>query len=554
MDLIVCEKPDVAKGFASALGAKWDAESSSFSNNEYRIVALQGHVVSLRGLKDYDPAFQGQWEPSLLSKLPVVPDLMDKSMYTVTKSKMYQNVKKHMLDPAISRVINACDAGREGELIFWEAFNLAGCTKPVMRFWESDALSKEVVLRGLNNLKDRAFFLPRRDAAYARQHADWYLGMNLTVAYTAIAGQLYSVGPVQTPVLAMIANRDELISSWTPIPYDEIEATFEHFKAKFRPFYPKYDDRPYSLDQLDSNEFLAYFMNFTSAVVHAVQSEPKNVLPPKLHSLTTLQIEANEKFGFSASMTLKIAQKLYDDADYKCLSYPRTDSEVVGSSMTNQVSTLAEQLRKHYDIPFVAPVFTKRNVNDSELTDHHALLPLRPLPETASESERKIYNLVLYRFFQAFSPQGLDHTCTITLKVGDKDFEAKETLRAEAGWRDIRMNSDDDSASSAPGLQNLKEGQKIPFQDHPKILHKTIEAPSHYTVATLLKAMSNVANTIKDEELRKAMKAVDGRLGTPATQDSIIDLLIDRGYIEEKRSYWFLHLLDVHSSLRLRQN
>ncbi|SFV03850.1 type IA DNA topoisomerase [Alicyclobacillus macrosporangiidus] len=538
MRLIVAEKPSAAQDFATALGARFNKDTQAYECHEYRIVHLRGHLLALKGLQELYEVFQGKWDRSILDHLPVFPDLAHKSMYKVTDQALLKTVTKHLLDPAIDTVINACDPGREGELLFWEVYQYAGCDKPVLRFWESESLSRPVVLRGLQNLKGPDFWEPRRKAAYARQQADWYVGMNLTVAYSAMAGTLYSVGPVQTPTLALVVGVDDAIENFPSIPYAEIEVYFPGFTARYKPLAPKYPDHPYSLDEKEAQEWLEYFLQCQTARVESIETTSTTVAPPLLYSLTTLQVDANRKFGFSASATLKIAQKLYDE---HYLSYPRTDSEVIGDSMLTMVNTLAQQLAQHYGFQYGELHFTERNVNNAKLTDHHALLPLKPLPETASESEKKIYNLVLIRFFQAFGLPGMDQKIKVTLKVVNTldapQFEATGRVQTEPGWRQLghAPSQDEEDNQVHEALFKLRQGQVLKFVDRPKLLHKTIEPPKRYTEATLLKAMANIANTIQDEELRQAMKAVGGRLGTPATQAAIIDLLLRRGYLQKKK-------------------
>lgn len=537
LQLIVAEKPDVAKLFAAALGAKWNADHKAYQNNTYRITFLNGHVLALKGLREMYESFQGTWDTSVLSGLPVFPDLTHKSVYKVTKKGFFETACRNLIASDVDRVINACDPGREGDLLFWEVYANSGSTKPVVRFWESEYPTKEVVHRGLSNLKGPDFYEPRRSAAYARQQADWYVGMNLTVAYIAMSGRKYTVGPVQTPVLALVVTTDEIIESWPHVPYSEIEAYFQGFSAKFRFEAPKFSDYPYSLDPDHAMELMEYFLKCDGGVVKSVQRDGERVAPPKLYSLTTLQSDANRKYGFSASSTLKIAQKLYEQ---HVLSYPRTDSKVIGDSMLDKANGIAQALGAHYQIDYGELNFTKANVNNKELTDHHAILPLEPLPSDASESERKLYNLVLYRFFQAFGTPGIDNRVKVEITVGEGIFEARGRVRAEDGWRkyqspDKASATEEGIDDQIPALFSIREKQSLRFVKPPQILHKKLAPPNRYTQATLLEAMDNIANGIEDKQTRDAVKAVKGRLSTPATQDALIDLLLDRGYIEEKR-------------------
>lgn len=536
MELIVTEKPSQAKDFAVALGARWDKDANYYAAPNYRIVNLRGHLLRLKGLKELRPEFNSSWNIESVKLLPVLPDLKNTSYYDERDKKLVAQLRKHFGSSDVMGIINACDPGREGELLFWELYEYFHTKKPVLRFWESEALSPEVVTRGLANLKSPTFYEPRKRAAYARQHADWLMGMNLTVAYSGATGSFYSVGPVQTPTLAMVVQRDALIELWQPIPYAELHADFKQgFTAKYKPDYPKYEDLPYSLSEDDAPQHVAAFSEVTQGTVTDMDVAQKKVQPPKLYSLTTLQRAVNKKYGFSASNTLKIAQKLYET--YKCLSYPRTESEVIGESMVGEVAVISTKLAEHYKVPFREPVFTKRNTNNEKLTDHHALLPLKPLPEEASESERKVYDLVLYRFFEAFGREGIDRTGTFVFDIAGHPFESKARMVLESGWRGIQNQPapDGEDETNIPVLFTMVRGQTLYLSKPAYLVHKTVNPPARFTEDTLLGAMANVANSLSDQELKKAMKAVDGRLATPATQANIIDLLLERGYIEKRK-------------------
>lgn len=548
LDLVVCEKPSAAKDFAAALGAKWDDKNQRYTSATLDIVMLRGHVLALKGLRDIDSRFAEKWHRDMLSQLPIIPNFDDPEMmvWNIEKSKQTM-LQQALTSSKYQRIINACDPGREGELLFWEVYHAVGAEKPVFRFWESEALSRSVVLRGLSQLKPESFYAIRKKAAFARQRADWILGMNLTVAYSVSAGTFYSVGPVQTPTLAMVVQRDELIEQFVTLPYCEIVIGFDGYDAKYCPDPPKWPEKKYSLAEEDTPTHVEYFAQAQTATVQSLERKRRSVLPPKLYSLTTLQIAANRRLGFSASSTLKIAQKLYEE--YKCLSYPRTDSEVIGSSMTHEVHRIAQTLSDVYAVPYTGCLFTKRNQDDGQLTDHHALLPLSPLPSQATDSERQIYELILHRFFEAFAPVGIDETMVVTFDVLGHTYESRGRQVLDAGWRVLAkhfqspMEELDDNKKeegeilepSAPKLFQLVERQIVRVKEAAHSEHKTLDAPKHYTEADLLNAMKNIANSIPLPELRKKMKDVGGRLGTPATQDSIIELLIKRGYLERKK-------------------
>ncbi|QSO50107.1 type IA DNA topoisomerase [Alicyclobacillus mengziensis] len=542
MQLIVCEKPSAAKDFAAALDAKWNKDTNAWTSPNYCIVAMRGHLLGLRGLRETDERFQQKWDEGTLAKLPVFPDFKSKFMYEEKEPALIKSIKKHLLDSAVTHVINACDPGREGELLFWELFDYCGCNKPVSRFWESQALAPDIVKRGLSSLRQRDFFTPRRSAAYARQQADWIVGMNLTIGYTAKSGTLYTVGPVQTPVLALIVRRDEAIERWTKTTYAELHAPFRGYIAKYLPAEPVDTDRPHRINMDAVPGLVARFEHVKEGIVDSVERKETPVAPPKLYSLTTLQVAANRKHGFSAKKTLSIAQKLYEE--YKCLSYPRTDSEVIGEDMVDQVHEIAARMRPHYQNPDLGIHITKRNTNNAELTDHHALLPLKPIPENAAADEKVLHQLVLERFFQAFAPGGKDLRVQVRFDIAGESFLASARTIQEPGWRSLRTANDlseddgttDEKEENAPlDALDLAKGQTVVLDKAIHAVEKELQPPKHYTEADLLKAMENAANFVEDQELRRAMKDVGGRLGTPATQDSIIELLIRREYVERKK-------------------
>ncbi|KPV42700.1 type IA DNA topoisomerase [Alicyclobacillus ferrooxydans] len=542
MELIIAEKPDVAKSIAKALKAPWSNDIAAYQNDRYRIINLRGHVLSLKGLRESDERFQAAWNHDTLSMLPVYPDLTQRSIFNVPAStkSLLQNALKHLQDKRIQTVINACDAEREGELIFWEVYHYAGCTKPVLRFWESEYPDEEVVSRGLANLRGEDFYAPRKRAAYARQEADWFVGMNLTVGYISAVSQKVTLGTVQTPTLALVVERDRLNDEWQTVPYAELQASFKGFTARYKPEAPHLEGKPHSLSPARADELLNALSSATSATVQNLTRTPTKVSPPQLFSLTELQRVASRKYGFSPSDTLELAQKLYEA---KVLSYPRTDSKVIGDTMVDKVTAIAAVLGPHYAIPYGELHITKRNTNNAELTDHHAILPLKPLPSGASDREKKLYDLVLLRFFQAFGVDGKDEKGRITLTVQDSIFEGTGRAVLEPGWRAITRDgqvddepeSEDSEDVTTPALFQVKQGQTIGFTKPLAVLQKSVDPPPRFTYDTLLAAMENLSNFIEDKDLRKQTREVKGQLGTPATRASLIQMLIDRGYLEQQK-------------------
>lgn len=521
------DKHSIARAYAASLGASWESQSSVYQNSQYRILCLGKRVMRLKGLRELDSHFQGEWTKETLDYLPVFPHFSDPELYEVLDPDFLKTIESHFTNSDVTSIINACEPSREGELFFWELYDFLSCDKPVSRVWESEYPTKAVVERALDNLKDASFYNLRKEAAYAKKQADWLLGMNLTIAYTAASGAKYTVGPVQTPVLQLIAFRDELLQIWLPMPFDVLTLPFDGYTATFRPRNSRYSNYPYSLPETDALELLKAILPLKEGIVTEVHKEIQTVSPPRLYSLAGLQIDANKKFGFTAHNTYQIAQKLFERS---VITYPRTASHVIGSQHYSRAVQSAQVLAAHYRIPFQDLYLSTINMNDTELVDHPAIIPLAVLPDDASAEEQKIYRLILLRFFEAMSQPGLDQHIRVQIDVGGLPFEATADQLIEPGWRTIQQPLPEGTTP----LARFQKGYKVRIAGLPKLQHEGIKRPEPFTEAELIAVMANIPEGIQDSSLREAMDETGGRLSTDGSQDTVIELLIERGYIKRE--------------------
>lgn len=521
MKVILCEKPSVAQDIAKALG-KAQKKDGYIQAGDYAITWAFGHLFEID-----DEVAPKKWS---LDTLPIFPE---KFKYRLTKGAGKQfKVIKELLKKADGVVI-ATDAGREGELIARLILYQAGWKDwdKTYRLWTSEALTSEVVKRELKNLKPAKDFDSLYWSALGRQHADWIVGINLTRLITLKSSDrsVWSVGRVQTPTLRLVVERDLEIERFKPEPYWIVKALFEKEGSTYEGIFipqgsvgdndssavsgseedegTQEEDRGYRLSKEEADRVLKALEKESKGVVEKVERKRKREKPPLLHSLTSLQREANKLYGFSAKKTLDVAQRLYEV--HKCLSYPRTDAQYLAESSKELVKKVLLKLGRKNLIPAVEKA-GKRVFNDSKLTDHHALIPLAPLPKEAKEDERKIYDLVLRRFLGAFMPDYEYETTTITTRVGDYRFLTKGRRDIQLGWKELYREDLKESK-----LPELKEGDSVrkvkAFSER-----RETKPPPRYTEGALLKKMEKL------------------NLGTPATRAYVIATLLDRSYVVRK--------------------
>ncbi|MCP4347684.1 MAG: DNA topoisomerase III [Desulfobacterales bacterium] len=533
--LILTEKPSVAQDFARALGINV-RKDGYLENNEYIITWGVGHLVELLEPDEYD----AKWKKWNLDTLPIIPDSF--KYKPISKTEKQLKIIKKLLKNPLDMVVIATDAGREGEVIARTILLFSGFkdSKKINRFWTSQALTPEVVRDGMNSLKKASKYDRLWKAGQSRQIADWLVGMNCSRAATIKMNDLFSVGRVQTAVLSLLVDRRRERENFKPEPYWLVRANFSNDKGNWWGLWFKGEITRFSKEK-DAKEVLAKIDSQTGKV-KSVKKQKKKQPPPLLFSLTDLQRDANSKFGLSATVTLNIAQRLYEDK--KCLSYPRTDSKVLGTKNVSMTQSIVKELSLSYPNifagvePKLISASNKRVFNDSKLTDHHALIPLKPVPEGASGDEKKIYDLVLKRFSAAFHPDCEYEQTEIVTEVQKEKFRTRGRRILKPGWQLVYDAEDD---KKKPG-DDEEEPENLPLvaKDDPakveqcKTDKKQTTPPQEYTEALLLKDMTNPARYVSEDELKKVYRG-DVGLGTQATRAQTIETLLSRKYVERKK-------------------
>jgi len=520
--LILTEKPSVAKAFAEALGVP--RKNTFYENNDYCIVNALGHLLEDFSPEDYDPALK-KWS---LDTLPIIPDKVKFKIILKTKLQL-QIIKecfaKHKNDPFLL----ATDAEREGEVIGAEILDYIGFNNysSARRFWVSEALTPDVITTGIKNAKPLSDYTSYKDQGFARQLADWLVGMNLTRLVTLKSGKLLHFGRVQTALLGAIYERDKSISNFVQEPFFEVKAQLQG-KQPFTVKLINPGNEEYPTRFLKDSKMLSdieILKKAKSGRITKISKEKKTVQPPQLFNLTALQKEAHIKYGYSPEETLNYAQTLYEK--YKVLSYPRTPSRVMGDENVSLVKSIYDKLAHNANIAeYIAgadPSFinsgNKRLFNSAELQDHHALIPLAPLSEAVSVGENAIYFLALERFFALLKPPYIYNSVSIDADVSGRLFKGSGIEILQTGWNTSRDT--DDSEDTQEDFSGLSESSDYPVLSINKEEKKT-QPKKHFTFASLLQLMENPRN--------EEGKRLTG-LGTPATRGAILQKLVDRKYI-----------------------
>ena len=514
-------------------------------SDDYVITWAVGHLVQLAEPEEYDE----KWKRWRMADLPIVPPNGFKLVPRDAKSKKQLKLVETLLKrDDVDRVINACDAGREGELIFAYLYESVfgespsvGGPKPVDRLWIS-SMTKQAIREGFEKLRPGDQMHSLEAAARSRSEADWLVGMNATRAATirgrAWVGGVVSLGRVQTPTLAMIVKREREIQAFVPEPYRLVHATFD----------PRYAGIWFERDEtrifgdLARAERIVEKVAGKDGAVESVERKEQSERAPLLYDLTSLQRDANRRYGFSARRTLQAAQSLYEGK--KAITYPRTSSRYLSGDMVAQLKPTAETLRPIQDYRTAAEYVLAldqlplaRVVNDAKVEDHHAIIPtdIEHDVEDFTPDERRVFDLVARRFLAAFHPPARYARTTVITVVEEERFRTRGKVTLEAGWRgvygveaDAEKQSEDEEAEGNE-IPPLEQGQTVrcetaEFED------KMTRPPPRYTEATLLSAMETAGKLIDDDELREAMK--ESGLGTPATRAETIETLIRREYIE----------------------
>ena len=535
--LVIAEKPSVAGDIARAIGGLKKV-GDHYEGDSYIVASAVGHLLELKEPAEYEVK-RGKWS---FANLPVIPSHFDLAPIKKSETKL-NGLKKLLKSKEVDKVINACDAGREGELIFRYIMEATKNKKPIYRLW-LQSMTKGAILDAFKHLRTDAQMQPLADAAKSRSEADWLVGINGTRAMTAFNSKdggffLTTVGRVQTPTLALVVNREEKIRSFVPRNYWEVHADFKVdagvYEGKyFDPDFKKSSDPDLKAERLWAAEDAQKIADAVRGKKGTATetSKPSTSSCPALYDLTTLQREANSRFGFSAKTTLSIAQALYEK--HKLLTYPRTDARALPEdylptvkeilSVVAQTSSLGKFAQKALKDNYV--VFTKKIFNNAKISDHFAIIPTGQEPKSVlSEVEQKIYDLVTKRFIAVFYPPAQFLNTTRTTVVEDYHFVSEGKVMQHPGWLEVYGRTSEDSGSE---LVPVAKGE-TPLTVKSDALGLATKPPARYTEASLLSAMENAGKTVEEAELRDAMS--EKGIGTPATRAAIIEGLIAQSYL-----------------------
>lgn len=519
--LIVAEKPSVARDIAHVLGVNGMGEGCLVSN-EYIVTWAIGHLVRLAEPDELDPNNK-KWS---LDQLPILPKKWELKAITKTRSQL-ATIKRLMKDRSVDTIVCATDAGREGELIFRWIYEMAGCTKPCRRLWIS-SMTEESIREGMAHLRpsidyDALFF-----SALCRARSDWLIGMNMSRAFTVKYKSLLSVGRVQTPTLALLVERQKEIERFRPETSYGVEADFSDYTGVYS------ENRKEKLFSARSDaEAIAKKVHGKTGVVTESTREAFTEPAPQLYDLTTLQREANNRFGLTAKRTLAAAQSLYEK--HKYITYPRTESRYLPFDLKPKVKQALESMPAPYQSHAEAALQGLLSMKGGRVfrkeldADHHALIPTgkKIILEKLGTEERKVMELILARFTAAFLPAAEGEKRTVITRVNDDDFLSQSSQIIRSGWKEV-----DGIASKNTPLPNLAVGDQRPVKTTEVKTHVT-EPPKPYTDASLLYAMEHAGKLVDDEQLAAAMKKHG--LGTPATRAAILERLMEVGYAQRNK-------------------
>jgi DNA topoisomerase III len=534
--LIIAEKPSVAADIARALGG-FTRKGDYFESSEYVLSSAVGHLLELVLPEKYDVK-RGKWS---FARLPVIPPHFD--LAPIEKSASRLNLLLRLMKRKdVTGLVNACDAGREGELIFRYIAQHARNKKPIERLW-LQSMTPASIREGFENLRADKDLLPLADAAKSRSEADWLIGINGTRAMTAFNSKeggfyLTTVGRVQTPTLAILVEREERIRAFTSRDYWEVHARFgaqagEYPGRWFDAAFKKDDDgerKAERLWELKKAEAIVAACRGKSGIA-SEETKPTTQISPLLYDLTSLQREANGRFGFPARMTLSLAQALYER--HKVLTYPRTDSRALPEDYLGTVKKTLEELGEQREFaPFAKQILkqgwvkpNKRIFDNSKISDHFAIIPTQQAPRNLNEAEQKLYDMVVRRFLAVFFPAAEYLQTTRITKVGEHQFKTEGKVLQNAGWLAVYGRAGGEENENLPPIT---PDEKVAVREMAAQANQT-KPPPRYTEATLLSAMEGAGKLVEDDELRAAMAAKG--LGTPATRAAIIEGLIREQYV-----------------------
>ena len=542
--MIVCvaEKPSVGAYIANVLGAK-QRKDGYFEGNGYQVTWTFGHLCALLDPQEYSD----QWKAWSLSSLPMIPARFSIKVSGDEGVHKQFNVIKNLIAEA-DEVINCGDAGQEGELIQRWVYQQAGCKCPVKRLWVN-SLTEEAIRDGFQQLKDQTEYQHLYEAGLMRAIGDWLLGMNATRAYTIRYAQgtgrnrqVLSVGRVQTPTLALVVKRQAEIENFKPRTYWELKTTYRD--TLFNAQIPVEEDE-YAITSAEQGEALVDSIKDLPFVINSVEKKKGLEFAPKLYDLTSLQVDCNKKYSYSAEQTLQLIQSLYEK---RVTTYPRVDTTYLSDDIYPKVPGILAGIKDFY--PQVTPLLgaklpkSKKVFDNKKVTDHHAIIPTGQRPDNLTADEKKVYELVALHFIAVFYPECEVSNTTVLAKAGDIDFKVTGREVIKPGWRAVFANltptlsqgEGEDSQDSPDSLDSSGTQNSLPAfvkgesgAHSPQLKEKTTTPPKYYTEATLLRAMETAGKTVENDELREAMK--ENGIGRPSTRAAIIEKLYQRKYI-----------------------
>ncbi|HGI2780390.1 TPA: DNA topoisomerase 3 [Streptococcus agalactiae] len=515
--LVISEKPSVAISISKVLGAT-KKKDGYYEGNGYRVSWCVGHLIQMANPDAYDEKY-AKWD---MADLPIIPKDYKYEVAKATK-KQFNILKKLMNDKEIDTIINACDAGREGESIFRLVYNQVNCKKKMKRLWIS-SMEDNAIKEGFDHLKDGEEYDNLFESAQARAIADWLVGMNISRLYSCLYNQNYSVGRVQTPTLAMIVKRDDEIANFKKEKYYTVELSMDGFIL--------------STDRIDDKVAAEQLINLVGdkiEITDVIQNE-KITKPDLPFDLTTLQRECNKYFGYSAKQTLDYAQSLYEK---KLITYPRTDSRCLTEDMiTSMINNILGQ--NDFDTERIKVIF-----NSSKVTDHHAIIPtVSSMSEDLSsipESEAKVYGLIFNKLHASVGYPLIENTTKIVVTFDGFEFTSSGKVIKDEGFtkylKEYKTKKNEDIE-----LPNVNIGDSLKIKDK-EIKEKYTQPPKHFTENTLLKSMETAGN----DALKKGIEVERKGIGTPATRAGIIENLIYKGFIQRDKK----NLIATHKGISL---
>jgi len=542
--LVIAEKPSVGRDLVRVLpGPFTKGGTGEFLEGPHHVVTWAvGHLVQLADPDEYEEKFK-KWR---MADLPIVPEHFKLVVRDERSKKQMNAVKRQLGRDDIDSVVNACDAGREGELIFAYLYEKSGSRKPVQRLW-LNSMTKAAIEAAFGELRPGADFASLEAAARSRSEADWIVGMNATRAATIRLRSSFdgavSLGRVQTPTLAILARREEEIRAFKPEPYWLVDGSFDTVNDGPR----RYQGRFYAganprLKTAEEARVIVAACEGQTGTITKLEKSERRERSPLLYDLTSLQRDANSRFGFSARRTLAAAQRLYEE--HKALTYPRTNSRYITGDMVGEIKPIAGLVGGQSEYAAASRYVLGldvlplgRVVNDAKVTDHHAIIPTnaeRHPVDKMNEDDKRIYDLVVRRFLAVFHPEAVFENTRIETTVAERVFRTRGRLMLVPGWRGVygefpESERSDDDETAEQQLPKLVKDEDVNLLEI-GAEEKETKPPRRYSEGALLAAMETAGKLVDEEELREAMK--DSGIGTPATRAAIIERLLQVGYIE----------------------